>query len=409
MKSRWSVAVLVVGVIAVTVVIVSHDLQRARSEQDEPSQLLSSGSANLDSIPPPAPSYLEQEPVTGEPRHALLEDGVQPESLLDLVADRNSSPDSKVPSELPPSKNLDPVPLLSPERRKTNAAIIREVIPDVSDEDLELWLEETRELPPNEIRNMLKIRQQFGGLAETFDPDSEQSLEDEPAMLNVPEFDATLLSLNKARALVLQNMLNEKSIGYLSVELRWVSDAPQGVRLAGTTLLTDPGDNLRTQRPLDVAVKKPNLFLVVQSGDQTWLTRYGCLEIGPHRKLQLAIQGAELILSPGITVPQGVGEVSISATGEVAGVNGQQEPVTLGQLELREVAFPEYLQSVGTACYQLTDRCGKVRSGTELENQELLFTGALEQSNVNYSQQDTNLKMIDRLLKLRQDQIQSAR
>lgn len=422
MKSRWSVVLMVAGVTAVTIFIVSRDLQRAQ-EQQQQSEGLSSGSANLEAVPAPTPIYLEQEELTGQPQHAYLEDRIEPENLLDLVADRHSLPETKAPPELPPADNLDPVPLLTPERRRANEEIIREVIPDVTDEDLELWLEETRDLEPNMIRNMLKLRQQFGGLTETFDAEnsdarlSAQSSPHKSARAKtepvIVQQDPILKSLKRARGMVLQNQSNVNSIGYLSMKLFFVEayddGVPAGIRLARSTLSMEQEEYLSTGRMLDIALE-PQYFLSVHGDDGNRLTRYGSLKLSKQRRLQLAIEQIDLFVSNIDPIPEEFVRIGIDEQGQVMASTKMEGLKTedwkeVGKLELVTVRHPSALKPVGDGCYVTTTESGPATPVVIGKETKLLTAGVLTKSNVDPQRESWTLDRINGWIKMREQQL----
>jgi|GEM_PF-1634517 flagellar basal body rod protein FlgG len=425
MRTRISVALIVVCLLAVTSIVVVNDLQNAR-KRSEQNQKLASGSVNLESITEPESPFLEDQPLTGQPEHALLEEGMQPDHLLHLIADSEAQPllplEAKVPTELPPADGLDPVPLLSPQRRKENAAIIKQVMPKITEDQLEFWLEETRDLPPEMIRNMLTIRQQFGGLTENFGQDrlDQKKGTESPRQSNIApektEEDPILVSLRRARKLVQQNNLNYDSIGYLATELQFVEayddDVPAGVRLAKTSLSMKQEQYETTARLLDIALD-PNYFLVVKEEGESRLTRYGSLKIGANRQLQLAINHLDLIIAGPITIPDEIVIVGIDERGRVMASEKQTDQneedwQELGKLEIVTVRDPSALKAVGNACYILTTESGPVSPVILKKQEKLLTPGALTKSNVDPQQQGWTLDRINGWIITREKQLKPA-
>jgi len=424
MRTRLSVTLLGVCLLVVTGIIVWRDLQHARQRSDQ-NQQLAHGSVNLESIIEPDSPFLEDQPLTGQPEHALLVDSQQSESFLNLIADNDSTPalplEPQAPSELPVADDLDPVPLLSPQRRKENAAIITKIMPNISDDQLEFWLEETRDLPSEMIRNMLTLRQQFGGLTENFG--SEGPLETEqqellsPPTERVPAVDDPILaSLQRARNLVSQNNLNYHSIGHLATKLQFVEaydeGVPAGVRLARTSLSMEQERYENTGRMLDIALE-PQYFLVVQGEVESRLTRYGSLKLNDERRLQLAIDQVDLFVKGVDPIPEEFVMVGIDEQGRVMAsskMEGQQKEdwKEVGKLELVTVRHPSALKPVGDACYVTTSESGPASPVQAKEEQKLLTAGNLTMSNVDPQEEGWMLDRINAWIKHRKEQLGSG-
>jgi flagellar basal body rod protein FlgG len=388
-----------IGLVLVTGVVVYRDLTQMREQRDQ-AGALSRGEVPLDDVPAEPSPFLEDLPLAGAAEHALLVEGETDKPEFDILS-------GEAPPELPLAGQVEPVPLLTPEQRRENIAAIKEALPDISDERLEFWLEETRDLPPEMIHDMLMLRKHFGALTESFNseqPPAPKSGKKPAAVVADPVRE----SLLKARALVLKNMLNEQSIGYLATKLVFVEEG-HGVRLADSYLLTRLGDHRQTDRPLDISVRHHHTFLVVYKDGRPRLTRYGRLMVGPTHHLQLAIEETELIVAPEIVVPDGVTTVAVSATGEIVIPDEKPGPEgdrwkSLGQLELKTVPEPAYLQPVGSACFLPTRRSGEIMALPDSSETELLLPGTLQESNVDSQLEDRLLKQIDRWLQIRNEQ-----
>lgn len=418
MSSHRLFFAVVLSLVLVTGFVVYRDLTQVRNEHAR-TKTFSSGNVPLDAIPEDPSPFLEDQLLTGAPEHALLLEGDTAEPVFDLLAAEEPAVDvlsGEAPPELPNVDEVDPVPLLTPDRREANIAAIRNALPEVSDERLEFWLEETRDLPPEMIRDMLMLRKHFGSLTESFSSDQiPQSPEAEKPRVVVSDPDQTdpaLQMLQEARALVQQNMMNDQSIGYLATQLVFVEDRGTfhgGVRLAESSLSLKPGNHLKSDRPLDISFEWNRTFLVVHDGVQQKLTRYGRLMVGPSRQLKLSIEGTNLIVAPQILIPEGVTNVVISEEGIVAIPDEESELEgenwkSLGQLELKTVTEPAYLKPVGSACYVPTKRSGAMIDLPSTIRKEYLFPRTLQQSNVDSQHESWMLERIDGWLKLRNSQ-----
>ncbi|MDB4637766.1 hypothetical protein OAF24_02595 [bacterium] len=424
MRTRLSVALLVVCLLGVTSVIVVRDLQKAR-EPSNPDQQLARGSVNLESIAVPESPFLEDRPLTGQPEHALLEEDLHPDNLLHLIADTEAQPalplTANVPTELPAADGLDPVPLLSPQKRQENAAIINQIMPKISEEQLEFWLEETRDLPSEMIRNMLTIRQQLGGLTDNFGADRTEPKKgiESPRQSNIApvmaDQDPILVSLYRARTIAIQNKMNLHSIGYLSTELQFVEayndGVPAGVRLAKTSLSMKQEQYAITERLLDVGLEI-NYFLVVQKAGDKRLTRYGSLKVGADRRLRLGIDDVDLMVSETMIIPEEIAFVGIDQQGRVIVSDkpesqNEEDWKEVGRLEIVTVRDPSALKAVGNACYVTTLESGPTSPVIPDGQAKLLTPGMLTKSNVDTQQEGWTLDRIGSWINLRKQQLES--
>lgn len=395
--------------VLITGVVVYRDLRQLRRQPGH-ADGLSRGEVPLDEIPRQPSPFLEDHPLPQLTEHALLTEGGSAEPMVNLLGSDNPQVDTlsgEAPQELPTADKVSPVPLLTPEQRKENIAAIKKALPDISDERLEFWLEETRDMPPQMIHDMLMLRKHFGALSDSFTPDP-SSLPPADGKPGIRKPDPIRDGLLKARSLVLQNRMNANSIGYLATEFVFVEDSntvPSGVRLAQTRLSLEPGNLQFTQRPLDVAFQDATTFLVVRRGATKLLTRFGSLAIGPDRRLRLSIEGTDLLVSPGIVIPEGNDDVWIAASGDVfvRDPNPENQAVqrtSLGKLELKTVPDPAYLQPAGTACYLPTRRSGEIIDLPDTAASDPLQVRCLQGSNVDSQRNGSMRRKIDDLLQV---------
>lgn len=402
----WKTGAVVV--LLTTISIVALDLRDASQRENDALFPLRAGAAYLESIPSSEPALSDEEFSLPGADVALMEEFPDDTNPIDLLNDEGgaNSPDPNSPSvrsarskptELPPLGSVPPVPLLSPDQRRANTDAIRKVYPDATDEQIEFWLEETRGLSSEMIREMLRLRNQIGPLAEAFEP---ELLKNNPESL-LPQ-DSSIRTLREARDIVLHNLANSETVGYLRTEVQFVDGIDeQGrriVNIAERTLAADSGKIIETGRPLDIALPQSQFLQVVQNG-QKYVTRYGHLKIGSVSGLQLAIEGTEIAVAPGIAIDAFGRETRISRQGELQ-TREDESAVwkAVGRLPVVEIANPQFLIPEGNALYTPTERSGTPTPADSEDGLSLIRPGVLELSNVNWDREAQLLKRLNWLI-----------
>ncbi|HSG70945.1 MAG TPA: hypothetical protein VLA12_11050, partial [Planctomycetaceae bacterium] len=391
-----------IGMLATTVCIVAIDLRDASHSKTADYFPLRAGAAHLESISPGS-TFSDEDFESQGSEIAFLEELSNEPGSFDLLNDeqRADSAESQTersrPTELPPLDSVPAIPLLSPDQRRANIDAIRRVYPEATDEQIEFWLEETRGLPSEMIREMLRLRKQIGPLTEGFEP---KLLKPTPAT-NLPR-EESVRTLHAAREIVLNNLANSETVGFLRSEVQFVDGIDeQGrrtLRIAERTLVPDPGKIIETGQPLDIALPQSHFLQVVHNG-QKYVTRYGHLKIGSVSGLQLAIEGTEIAVAPGIAIDAFGREIRISRQGELqAREDESAEWKIVGMLPIVEIANPQFLIPAGNALYTPTGRSGNPASVISEDGVALVRPGALELSNVNWDREEQLLKRLDWLI-----------
>jgi len=200
---------------------------------------------------------------------------------------------------------------------------------------------------------------------------------------------------------IASNISNLTTIGFRSsrVDLQ-TGPGGQGVVVAGTTLNTSQGPFALTGGPLDVAIEGDSFFEVRTPSGETSFTRAGSFRLDSEGFLVTADGGR---ISPGIQVPTGASEVTISRTGEVSSVVGG-ESVSLGNLTSVRFNNPSGLEALGGGLFAATAASGDpIRGDFAQPGFGNLATGVLEGSNT-----DLAGGLVDLLLTQRFIQAQTA-
>lgn len=137
-----------------------------------------------------------------------------------------------------------------------------------------------------------------------------------------------------------------------------------GAKLSETNLRMEQGGLKITDRPLDLALKRPNDFfelLVEENGDfATRYTRDGAFYLSPYQEGENALVtgNGDFVLGTNgepIFLPENFKDVKISETGEIVVTNHDNTEESVGQLQLVQMLRPQLLQSSGENQFALPD------------------------------------------------------
>ncbi len=160
----------------------------------------------------------------------------------------------------------------------------------------------------------------------------------------------------------------------------------RGVRLADIQRQHTEGAIETTNSPTDIAIEGEGFFQIEKPDGSMVFTRDGTFRLSDTGTI---VTHAGYALMPQITVPEGATDISISPTGVVSviiGNNGQQTEI--GQIELARFANPSGLISLGGNLYSATPASGEPITGTpQADGMGELQQGSLESSNVEIVQE----------------------
>jgi flagellar basal-body rod protein FlgG len=155
-----------------------------------------------------------------------------------------------------------------------------------------------------------------------------------------------------------------------------------GVRTSATPRIMSQGTVSPTEKDLDVAVRGEGYFAIQLPDGRTGYTRDGSFE-RDDTGLLVTVDGYQV--EPGITIPSGATDVSISNDGIVeAYIDNASAPTQLGQLQLARFVNKAGLESIGDNLFVETASSGAPQVGTPgTDGTGNLLQGYLEMSNVN--------------------------
>ena len=155
-----------------------------------------------------------------------------------------------------------------------------------------------------------------------------------------------------------------------------------GVKPAAVTKVFTEGDIVQTENPLDVAIEGSGFFQVEMPDGNTAFTRAGNLKLDGDGRLTTS---DGFPIQPEIVIPEDAREVTISQTGLVSALVGDDTTSTeLGNIDLADFVNEAGLVAIGRNLFRETDSSGAAALGTPgSDGYGTLLQGYVENSNVN--------------------------
>ncbi|HHD63007.1 MAG TPA: flagellar basal-body rod protein FlgG [Desulfobulbaceae bacterium] len=155
-----------------------------------------------------------------------------------------------------------------------------------------------------------------------------------------------------------------------------------GVRPAAVTKVFTEGDIVQTSNEFDVAIEGAGFFQVELPDGNTAYTRAGNFNRDGTGRI-VTPEGYPII--PSITIPENARQVTVSETGVVSAILGDDtESTELGNLDLATFVNDAGLLAIGRNLFRETESSGTATIGTPgSDGYGTLLQGFLEQSNVN--------------------------
>lgn len=167
-----------------------------------------------------------------------------------------------------------------------------------------------------------------------------------------------------------------------------------GVKFDGAPVDFTAGQLTETGAPLDLAINGPGFIELMGPGGQTMLWRGGTLMVNPDGYLA-ASNG--MPLQAMISVPREASSLSISGDGKVtATVDGSDQPLVIGQIELAQDSDPATLTAVGGGLYAPASETDLTRSAPGVDGMGVVAQGFAEGSNVDLSREMVTLLLMQR-------------
>ncbi len=180
-----------------------------------------------------------------------------------------------------------------------------------------------------------------------------------------------------------------------------------GVKTAAVYRITETGNLVMTENPLDVAINGEGYFQVELPSGDTAYTRAGSFQLDDNGDL---VNADGYVVQPGITIPEDAIDITINKSGEVYySQDGSTTLTNAGQLELAIFANEAGLIAMGDNLYEETDASGAPTTGTPGSTGfGTLEQGFLETSNVNAVEEVTNLITAQRAYEMNSKVIETS-
>ncbi len=180
-----------------------------------------------------------------------------------------------------------------------------------------------------------------------------------------------------------------------------------GTRAVATVRDYSPGDLNMTGNPLDLAISGNGFFQVRMPDGSTGYTRDGAFKLSADGQI---VTSDGFFLQPDITIPQDATSISVGLDGDVSVlVPGNQDPQSLGQIELARFVNPAGLSAVGHNLFTTTAASGTAITGTPtLDGFGRIDQGTLEVSNVEVVDEMVNMIIAQRAYEINSKAIQTS-
>ncbi|WP_291177717.1 flagellar hook-basal body complex protein [Gimesia sp.] len=360
----------------------------------------------------------------------------------------------QTPGPLMPPLNAEP--LADSEKRsaarddKMTRSIIREHLPDATEDELQIWFEELRGVPHKVASDLLSIRkllQPKGALRTTQDKwaqlqpsfealppqqpvsTTQKALPDQSGFIGFSSkadrdelqqrLRPTVDALRLSRDVIVNNIANAGTIGFKRLYVEFESlpyeyvktpaseesetEPPIAVGMGSQVLQTrisqTSGELLKTGRELDIAIEGQG-FLQVRLGETTAYTRTGRLMFDEDGRLCIRGSQHNYLIVPEIKLPAEAYSLQISESGIVTALLADAEKeVTAGELQIACFTDASELFPRESCLFTTTPRAGVARvltPGTKGAGQ--IRSGALEASNVSIVEELEQLSLIKQRL-----------
>ncbi|MGL1931430.1 MAG: flagellar basal-body rod protein FlgG [Desulfotalea sp.] len=180
-----------------------------------------------------------------------------------------------------------------------------------------------------------------------------------------------------------------------------------GVKPAAVTKVFTQGDLIQTENDLDVAIEGRGFFQIEQPDGNIAYTRAGAFKRDSDGRMTSS-DGYPLV--PGITIPDGVTQITIGQSGIVSVIfDDAADLVEVGTIELVGFTNPAGLSAIGQNLFEETAASGTATIGTPGdEGYGLLIQKYLEGSNVNIVEEMTNMITTQRAYEINSKTIKTS-
>lgn len=196
-------------------------------------------------------------------------------------------------------------------------------------------------------------------------------------------------TIKDARDAVIENVTNAHSIAYKKNIVHFVDKNTLIIRRDFSQ-----GKNLRTDRPLDLAISGKGFFNVTDSKGRSFFTRYGSFLVRQNGMMTL---GAGQTLEPAIFIPKDAKKIHITNDGSISCITTDGTESVVGSILLSRFPNEEGLEYKGKGLYVPTSRSGiPTTASPDSEGFGHIESGFIESSNVDVPEQIRVLSELSR-------------
>ena len=180
-----------------------------------------------------------------------------------------------------------------------------------------------------------------------------------------------------------------------------------GVRPAATQKMFTQGEFKHTQNQLDMAIEGNGFFHIIQPSGENAYTRAGTFKLDSDGRV---VTSDGYPMEPELTVPADAIAISIGTDGTVSVLlPGDNQPSTIGNIELATFVNPAGMNSIGRNLYTPTASSGDATTGTPGEDgYGTIAQGYLEMSNVSVVDEMVNMIVAQRAYETNSKAIQAS-
>jgi flagellar basal body rod protein FlgG len=370
------------------------------------------------------PVYFPEMPLTDSPAvHAQAFSGTV--VIPGATDSQRSGGNAGEPAVLPGTEDAQPLSAHEDDEQRNIRRLIEAEMGNISAEDGEVWQDVLRGLPAEDALAILRLYRRFSdraGSGEVFSSPIARMprVPELPPLPRAPPTgdqsslaaDSPAAQLRRARSLHVHNLLNVWTPGFRRLQPLYadagagtgdVRDSAEGaavrpgVHFVGTRIDLREGKHEVTGAAFDLAIRGAGFF-VVRDGDERFYTRCGRFRLNAERRLVLGGGERELVLEPGITVPEGAPSVHVASDGTVT--VGTDPPTRLGQIPLARFLDASGLVAAGRTLYLPGPASGPAQVASTGAAESPIMQGYLESSNVDAEREWELLRQLDELCKL---------
>ena len=182
-----------------------------------------------------------------------------------------------------------------------------------------------------------------------------------------------------------------------------------GVKVAATQKMFEQGSLQATENKLDLALEGDGFFKIQMYDGTFAYTRDGSWKMDSNRQI---VNSSGYLMEPPLILPEGTikNSITMSQDGRVTvKVNGEDNPIEVGQLEVYRFVNPAGLRSIGGNLFKTSPASGNEIAGQPgMDGMAKVHQGFLEMSNVKVVEEMVNMIVAQRAYEVNSKAIQTS-